>query len=203
MTVTNRGAFQRQRKEVESPFLRDDRYIVFPEVVKRKVTGFFVYDEKGAYYYDTAVLGVENKREIPIAQLKAKKIFQMTVQPAGLETLTIFYQPGFESGNATKDGPVMLGSSVLPVVGAIVSRPESYDYAYHAPEISGGRGPASAPVIPTEMVSLKTGSPKSAERLWQPLHEELRLRKSWIKSHNLDEATFKNLSRIMDSTCRE
>lgn len=203
MTVTDRGAFQRQRRDVEKPFVRDERYIVFPEVVKRNLTGFFVFDEKNAYYYDTAVTGIETKKEVPIAQLKAKKIFQMTVQPAGLETLTIFYQPGFESEVATKDGPVMLGSSVLPVIGAVVSRPESYDYVYRTPEVSSGRSPASASAIPTEMVSLKTKSPKSVERLWQPLHDELRLRKSWIKSHNLDEATFKNLSRIMDTTCRE
>lgn len=203
MTVTDRGSFQRQRKDVETPFIREDRYIIFPEVVKKNVTGFFVYDEKNAYYYDTAVMGVESKKETPIAQLKAKKIFQMTVQPSGLDTLTIFYQPGFESEVATKDGPVMLGSSVLPIIGAVVSRPESYDYSYRVPEVSGGRGPASASVVPTQMVSLKTKSPKSVERLWQPLNDELRLRKNWVKSNNLDEATFKNLSRIMDTTCRE
>jgi hypothetical protein len=97
----------------------------------------------------------------------------------------------------------MLGSSVLPVLGAIVSRPESYDFVYRNPEPMLGRSPANAPSLPVEMVALKTVSPKTQKRLWQPLYDELRLRKTWIKEHNLDEVTFKDLSRALDSSCRE
>jgi hypothetical protein len=207
LPLTDRGAYQSKRIDVETPFVRGNRFLVFPEVVKRKVTGFFVYDENSAWYYDTAVIGTAGKKiEVPIAGLderKPAKIFQMVAQPAGLETVTIFYQPGFERDDTNKEGPVMLGSSVLPVVGAIVSRPESYDFVYRNPEPSAGRSPAGVPALPVEMVTLKTASPKSEKRLWQPLHEELRLRKAWIKEHNLDEVTFKDLSRALDSSCRE
>jgi hypothetical protein len=207
LSLTDRGTYQSRRVDVETPFVRNNSFLVFPEVVKRKVTGFFVYDEKSAWYYDTVVIGTAGKQiEMPIANLgerKPTRIFQMVAQPAGLETVTIFYQPGFERDGANKEGPVMLGSSVLPVLGAIVSRPESYDFVYRNPEPAFGRSPAGASSLPTEMASLKTASPKSEKRLWEPLHNELSLRKTWIKEHNLDEVTFKDLSRALDSSCRE
>lgn len=207
LPLTDRGVYQRKRVDVETPFVRNNHFLVFPEVVKRKVTGFFVYDENSAWYYDTAVIGTPGKTvEVPIADLgerKPIKIFQMVTQPSGLETVTIFYQPGFERDGANEEGPVMLGSSVLPVLGAIVSRPESYDFVYRNPEPMLGRSPANAPSLPVEMVALKTVSPKTQKRLWQPLYDELRLRKTWIKEHNLDEVTFKDLSRALDSSCRE
>lgn len=207
LPLTDRGTYQKKRVEVETPFVRDNRFIVFPEVVQRKVTGFFVYDGKIARYYDTAVIGAAGKKvEVPIAELgdkKPVKIFQMVAQPAGLETVTIFYQPGLERDGTNKEGPVMLGSSVLPVVGAIVSRPESYDFVYRNPDPATGRSPASMSAPPVEIVTLKTVSPKGEKRLWQPLHDELSLRKTWIKEHNLDDATFKGLSRVLDSSCRE
>ncbi len=222
MPLTDRGAFQKQRDGVEKPFLRDDRYIIFPEVIKRKLSGFFVYDEKGAYYYDSAELGTgEAKKMIPLTHLadqKNRSVFQMVAQPTGLETLTIYYMPDFEISGSNTDGPVVLGSSVLPVVGAFVSRPEKYDYVYQNPNLSNdgelkdwifknssGRRPASAEAVQInrQMVRLKTSKPKSEKRLWEPLQAELAMRKNWVKTHNLDERTFKDLSRALDGSCRE
>lgn len=222
LPLTDRGTFQSQRTDVEKPFLRDDKYVIFPEVIKRKLSGFFVYDHAGAWYYDTVEVGLgTEKKTVPISELadrKKRSVFQMVAQPSGLETVTIYYMPDFDIAGSNSEGPVVLGSSVLPVIGAFVSRPEKYDYVYQNPNLSNddqlkdwifknssGRRPANAEAvqISRQIVKLKTASHKDEKRLWQPLQQELKLRKNWIKNHNLDEKTFRDLSRTMDGSCKE
>jgi hypothetical protein len=220
MPLTERGSFQRQRVNVERPFMAGEKYMVFPEVIARKVTGFYVYDGKAAYYYDTIEARTEHGLSAsPIAALAERKdrpLYQMTAQPAGLETVTIYYMPGFNAGETNKNGPVVLGTSVMPVIGAFVSRPEQYDYAYESPKDvpenrlqdwlakqKGGRAPASEQKVDRELVSLKSKHKKSEAELWAPLKAELSLRRKWVRDHNLDDRTFKELSRVMDGSCRE
>lgn len=221
MQVTDRGNYQKKRTDVERPFMVGDKHMVFPEVVKRKVTGFFVYDHKSAWYYDAVeIKEIKGKKTMPIADLsdvKERAVYQMVVQPAGLETITIYFLPGFDVTETNSEGPVMLGSTVLPIVGAIVSRPEKYDPVYTNPTSidedalkkwfytnSSGRRPASANEmqINRKIVSLITQSRKEDSRLWQPITNELKIRQDWIKAHNLDEASFKEISRAMDHSCR-
>jgi|GEM_PF-5236218 len=221
MPLTNHGVYQGKRIDVEKPFVIDGKYIVFPEVTARKLIGFFVYDARGAYYYDTIEIKKENgAQSLPIAGLelvKERPLYQMVAQPAGLETVTIYYMPGYDANETNTNGPVALGSSVLPVIGAFVSRPDQYDYVYQSPhdvpenrlqdwlaKNKGGRRPASTGDTKVErrIVSLLSKAKKDEKRLWQPLKEELRLRQSWIKDHNIDNQTFIQIRRLMDGPCK-
>ncbi len=220
LPLTDHGAYQRKRRDVERPFITGDKYIVFPEVRARKVTGFYVYDRGGAYFYDTIEIREEGGiRTLPISGLveaKERPLYQMVAQPGGLETMTIFYMPGFKVGETNSNGPVALGASVLPVVGAFISRPEKYDYVYQSPQdISdsrlqewlvkhkGGRAPASEQKIARQIVSLSLKVRKNENELWRPLKQELRLRRAWIGNHNIDNQTFKEIRRAMDGSCKE
>ncbi len=194
MPLTDRGSFQRTRVGVERPFVSGGKFIVFPEVVAKKVTGFYVYDAKGAYYFDSI-----SSRENGVLQIKAIgsltrsqqfPIYQMTAQPGGLETVTIFFTPGLNFGQTNSAGPVYIGASVMPVIGALISRPDQYNYVYEDPtEVpeerlaawiaheQRGRGPASAePRAPMarQIVSLSTKSPKQEAQLWPPLRPNSR-----------------------------
>jgi hypothetical protein len=216
LPVTAHGAFQSKRKGVEQPFMLDDRHMVFPEVRDRRVTGFFLYDSSGAWYFD-AVQATESGEE-PISALnqKGKVLYQMVAQPKGLETVTIFFMPGFDAKLTNQDGPVMLGASVLPVVGAFVSRPEKTDWVYQNPkQISedelknwvhrnmGGRKPASPEeiVLSKKIVKLRTKTEKAQDALYAPLKNELSLREKWVESRNLDDQTFRNFNRVLQTTC--
>lgn len=221
ITVTERGSFQYRRKNVEKPFLVNEKFMVFPEVIKGHVTGFFVYDRKGAWYFDTIEILQNGKlTATPIramGETKGKVLYQMVAQPGGLETVTIYYMPGLDPKEGNTNGPVVLGASVLPVVGAFVSRPEKYNYVYQNPatmaddevkawifENGGGRRPASADKVKInrQIATLKSVAVKSDAELWSPMKHELELRTRWTREHNLDEKTFKELSRTLDTTCR-
>ena len=220
LPLTDHGSYQRKRGDIEKPFVTGDKYIVFPEVRAHKVTGFYVYDRGGAYFYDTIEVRAEGKvRYLPIAGLaetKERPLYQMVAQPGGLETMTIYYMPGFKAGETNRNGPVALGASVLPVAGAFVSRPEKYDYVYQNPDDfsesrlhewlarnRGGRAPASEQKIVRQIVTLSVKTKKTQDELWRPLKEELRLRRDWIRDHNIDNQTFIEIRRAMDGSCKE
>jgi hypothetical protein len=51
MGVTEHANLQLGRRGVEKPFFEGD-YMVFPEVSKRKLAGFFIYRGDKAWHYD-------------------------------------------------------------------------------------------------------------------------------------------------------
>jgi hypothetical protein len=222
MPLTDRGGYQGRRVNVEGPFNVGEKYIAFPEVINKEVTGFYIYDRTGAWYYDMVEIDMGAVSQVrPIASLiefREKVYFEMVAQPRGLETVTIPYVPGFSPKVSHLKGAVMLGASVLPVIGAMVSRPERAQAVYQSPELAnedelkgwaykntGGRKPASEKDfnLNHRLVKLKNRAVKDADQLWQPLKNELFLRKNWIQTNNLDDVTFRALSRAMQTSCKE
>jgi hypothetical protein len=215
LPITDRGSFQIHRKGFEAPFPIGEKYIVFPEVKTAKVTGFFVYDSNHAWYYDT----IENAGvRQAIAELQPETstgILVLTAQPNGLETVSIPYLPSYNPRGTDKHGPVMLGSSVLPVVGAFVSRPQQRDISYFDPTVNtkaelkawlsahalSRRSPAGvseAGEVGRTIVKMLTAHPKSENHAWDPVDMELKIRRDWVQNHNIDEQTFKKISRVIE-----
>ncbi|MGE3681387.1 MAG: hypothetical protein AB7G93_06645 [Bdellovibrionales bacterium] len=225
MPITERGLFQSKRKGFEEPVVLSDEYIAFPEIApdvnKERVTGFFVYSRDGAWYYDAAELNTRRQPvKIPIADLgfvPSRGYYEMVAQPRGLETITIRYLPGFAPENTDSSGSTFLGTSMFPVIGALISRPEQRKTIYHNPGLASdsslkkwifdqlrGRRPASASqvVVNRTIVHLRTQNAKPRERLLEPLQVEHQLRRGWVQNNNLDEAAFRQLSAAMETHCR-
>lgn len=217
LPITDRATVQGKRDGVEEPFLVDGKYLVFPEISNATVTGFYFYGPKDAAYYDA---GEYKKRTVSLGDLGFKVsegIYDLVAQPGGLETVTVSLLPGFRVAPTGKEGPVVLGSSVLPVIGAFVSRPEVAKSAYVNPrEVNDiviqkwmsermERKPASVEdiTINKTIIKLKTLQAKAGAELMRPLKQELKLRKNWIQTHNLDEKTFKQLSLVMEGSCKD
>lgn len=223
LTVTDRASFSSKRQGVEEPFLVNDKYLVFPEVTNGTVNGFYFYGPKVAVFYDA--IEIKGTRSVTrhIGDLVFRPqegIYEMVAQPMGLETVTVPYLPGYQSESTGRSGPVMLGSSVLPVIGAFVSRPAAVKMAYSNPTGANesdikkwmaarmpheGRKPAVADSVEIQktIVRLKTLHEKPNEELWRPLKHELKLRRDWIKTRNLDEKSFKQLTLVMEGSCKE
>ena len=227
LPLTSHALLQGYRKGFEEPFLVNAQYLVFPEVANGKLSGLFIFDSKHAWHYDSVAAAAESENEpgampvtasIPISALvfdSSQGIFDLVAQPNGLETVTVSYLPGFNPLATDKDGPVILGASVLPVVGAFVSRPEQRRIAYFNPARAtdgelkkwflshgSGRRPAENPTAEVKRTIRRLHLTKAAPNDWHPLQTELDLRRQWIQDHNLDEATFRQLSRVMESTCK-
>ena len=220
MPITEQATFQGARSSVESPFVQSGKFIVFPEVSKDHLTGFFVYSKTSAKYFDAVETKDAPAHQTAIADLHASSdhpVYSMVAQPDGLETVTLEYLPGFGAEETTGDGAVVLGSSVLPVVGALVSRAnEQLHVAYRNPSEANeadiknwifthsSRHPATANAVEInhQLMQLVTKRAKSQEDLWQPLKSELRLRKKWVQEHNLDESSFQSLSKVMETSCK-
>lgn len=214
MPITELAAHQVHRSGVEKPFTLLQKYIVFPEVTRGRLSGFFVYSDDKAWYYDS----VEGGQRLSDLKESDLKMYDLVAQPNGLETLTISYLPGYRMGKSIRGGPVVLGASVLPVFGAVIS-PSNRDLrmVYHNPSDSSedelkewfyshaSRKPASVKDVQVrrQLLHLATLAPKRGEKLWEPLRAELKVRKAWVKTHNVDEASFRKLARLMDTTCRE
>lgn len=218
MPITDRATVQTKRGDVEEPFIVDGKYVVFPEISNGTVTGFFFYGAKSAAYYDAAEVKGKIKSIGDMSFRRDEGIYDLVAQPAGLETVTVHYLPGFRLAPTGGDGPVVLGASVLPVVGAFVSRPDIEKLAYNNPksftdsavkkwmsEHMTERRPASVDdiVINSTILKLKTLQVKSGDALMKPLRQELKLRKAWVQSHNLDEKAFKQLTLTMEGSCKE
>ena len=222
MPITEQAEFQSHRPGLERPFLPSPMYMVFPEVANATVTGFYIYAPAGkAWYYDAVEAEESRSKRQLIADLKPEAphfLLNLVAQPNGLETVSLLYLPGFGEMETTGEGPVMLGSSVLPVIGAFVSRPNSQlRLVYHNPADVGendlkkwiyarsSRKPAAVSEIEItrKMMHLTTQKAKSHDQLWLPIQNELKLRKLWVQGHNLDEEAFHRLSEIMQTTCRE
>lgn len=219
MPLTERGNFQPKRSNVEPPFFVDGGFLVFPEVVNKKLVGFFFYKGSKAWHFD-AVKSAKGKT-VAISNLKfspATGMLQLVAQPEGLETVSLPYLPGYNPTEDNRDGAVVLGTSVLPVVGALVSRPDRAQLVYQDPRAdadsrlkawihanSTGRRPAAVEDVKINKTIFHMLSLQSVndERLWQPLKEELRLRQSWIKTSNLDEATFRKFNGVLQTSCKE
>lgn len=201
LSVTERANLQAGRKGVEKPFFEGD-YLVFPEVSRRRLAGFYVYKDKKAWHYDAIerLKQVNGSSLFPLvsAPFTQNHLYQMVSQPDGLRTLTLFYKPGPLSDSSTAEAPVALGSTVLPVVGAWIGRARPATQEVY-------RKPASTPNLPkpASMVRLTSKNTKDNDALWYPLLTELRLRKHWIQSHNLDLRSFKDLSRLLEGVCKE
>ncbi len=220
LPITEPAAFQSKRDHVERPFLLNEKYLVFPEVADKVVTGFYIYTADNAWYFD----GLEGKAQPSIRQaLRLFKpgdhtLYEMIAQPTGLETITLLYMPGYGIEDTTKRGPVALGASFLPVIGGMMSRTnQNLISVYHNPADAheselqqwvyehSSRKPASVKEIevPRKMMQLITLQPKKSELLLSPLKNEYKLRKRWVQTHNLDEGSFRTLSRLMQTTCQE
>ena len=220
--ITEQAAFQSKRKQVEKPFMASEKYMAFPQVIKDAVTGFFLYSSGHAWYYDSVESADPSVIETPrsIADLKRTNqftLFNLVVQPTGLETVTLQYMPGFGNNETTQGGPVILGSSLMPVVGAFMSRTnEQLAVVFRNPrEVDNddlkrwvyehlSRKPAAEGDITIEhqLLHLATRKELTKAELWRPMMDELKLRKVWVQNHNLDEDTFKKFSRIMETTCK-
>ncbi len=221
LPISTAASFQIKREAVESPFMAAADFIVFPEIEQNTLSGFFVYSATKASYFDTVQSKQNNATPRPLSELlptAMHTLYEMVAQPDGLETLTLQYLPGFETLESTHSGPVFLGSSLLPVIGAFVSRSgDSLRQVYNNPVEAGEgslkkwiyghttRKPATAEEIQIrlQLMTLSTLHPKSPEQIREPLQNELKLRKRWLQSHNLDEAAFKKLTHAMETTCRE
>lgn len=220
MPITEQAAFQVRRVDVEKPFMSSEKFMIFPEVKKGVVSGFFIYTPGKAWYYDRAQAKPTKSEGGPIVELvhtNESPVFTFIVQPSGLETVSIQYLPGYGSDGSTREGPVMLGSSMFPVIGALVSRTnEQLHRVYRNPEEveesdlkqwiydhqSRKLATVSAVEIKRKMLYLATEQSKAKVDLWEPLNNELKVRKLWVQSHNLDEVAFRKLSYILESSCR-
>jgi hypothetical protein len=217
MPITDRASLQNKRQGVEEPFVVSDKFVVFPEISNGIVSGFYFYGPKGGAYYDAVD---RSGKIVSLGDLTFNSkdgTYELVAQPGGLETVAVHYLPGFKTAATGKDGPALLGASVLPVIGAFVSRPDLDKVAYQNPknvndvvvrkwmeENWTGRKPASQELaVNTTILKLKTIQEKSADELWKPLKSELKLRKAWIQTHNLDEQAFKQLSLTMEGSCKE
>lgn len=216
--VTDRAVLQSKRVGVEEPFLVNDKYIVFPAIDGKAVVGFYFYSAAGAKFYDAVDINGQTKTLVDLEFKRDHGVYDLIAQPAGLETVTVPYLPGFRYTIRKGGGPVVLGTSVLPVLGALVSRPNLESTSYHNPDDvnsndlkrwvvdrQGDRAPASLDNVEIKrtILKLKTVAEKSREDLWSPIRTELHLRKTWIKTHNLDEKAFKQLSLAMDGSCKD
>lgn len=212
MPFTTYGTLNVHRRGVEEPFLASD-YIVFPETERGRVTGFYVYSKTHAWHYDAVA---ENSGSRPIRALTVTdRVLDLVAQPDGLRTVSIPYLPGFNPRESDKAGPAVLGASVLPVVGAVLSRPDRARAAYHSPASAreselrawlgrhAGRAPASEVSLERAIVKMIASAKRTDEELWRPLKAELQLRRDWIQNHNLDESTFKELTRAMRGSCAD
>lgn len=221
MPITEAAAFQSKRQSVERPFMASPQFMVFPEVGSVGLTGFYIYSQGKAWYYDSTRARRSRVPAQPITDIKVDAehtLLELVAQPLGLESVILRYLPGFGVKETTRSGPVMLGSSVLPVIGALVSRSdEQLRLIYNNPDefsetelkqwihSRSARRPANAKDIQIhrKMLQLSTLNSKTGEALWKPLKDELRLRKLWVQEHNLDEDSFKKLSLVLQSSCKE
>jgi hypothetical protein len=219
MPITSQAAFQGHRKDVEKPFMLTDKFMVFPEVKKSAVTGFYIYSASNAWYYDSVTIK-EGEKKRPLADLKRTgefSLYSLVAQPEGLETIVLQFMPAFITHETNGGGPVMIGSTVMPVIGAFISRPnEQLTATYRNPgEVDDAtlkkwvnehstRRPALAGTmeIDRQLLHLATGHAKSKSELWAPIFSEIKVRRQWVQSHNLDEKSFKQLSLLMESSCK-
>jgi hypothetical protein len=220
MPITEQSAFQSKRQGVEKPFMLTDKFMAFPEIKKSAVTGFYIYSRGHAWYYDSFEPKENPERKKPLADLNRVghfSLYNLVAQPLGLETVMLQFMPGFGIDETTHGGPVMLGSSVMPVIGALMSRTnEQLISIYNNPADSdeqdikrwiadhSSRRPAdvNSIEIDKQMVRLTTSQVKSKTELWAPLKNELVVRKKWVQDHNLAEEAFRRLARVMDTTCK-
>ncbi len=222
LPISEHASLIRKRKGFEAPFIiNGGSYVAFPEVIKGRVSGFFFYDATGAWYYDAVEKG---SSKIAISDLQGLEsgILVLVAQPKGLETVAVRFLPGFSDKTSPRGGPVVLGASILPVVGAFVSRPDLKATAYYDPEKAseeglktwisdrrGVRAPAGSRVageslkIERTILPLAVHRAKKEDELWRPLDEELRLRLEWLRSRNLDQRSFKEFVRLMEKSCRQ
>jgi hypothetical protein len=220
ISVTEQASLQDKRKGVDKPFFEGD-YLVFPEVTRKRLAGFFVYKGTKAWHYN-AVERLKNNNakhqfSINSAPFKDTSLYQMVTQPDGFRTLTLLYLPGLLGEDSLVSAPVALGSTVLPVIGAIGAKnrlpkavynnlansSEDEIKAWIYPKLR--RKPANFRDVTVRrtMIRLASKGDTKGERLWEPLNAELGLRREWIQTHNLDTASFQKFSQLLEGPCRE
>jgi len=214
MDVTSRSSLQMKRKQVEEPFVSNGKFLVFPFIEKGRVSGFYVYDSTSAYYYDL----VDGALLRDLKPSRQDGILEMVAQPNGIDTVTIWYLPEFDPRETNRSGPVALGSSVLPVVGAFVSRPSPIRISYfnpltaekkelrqwlnHRTQARDIAKANDAEELSRTIRKLGTSRKMDEKELWRPLLDEVRIRKEWIQSHNLDSESFRPVARAIAGPCR-
>jgi hypothetical protein len=216
--ITERGAFQRSRKSVERPFYVNDKYLVFPEVESGRLQGFFVYANDRAWYFDAIKIGSKTTKISDLTFKSEYGILELVAQPEGLETISIFYMPGYDPYESNSKNSVVIGSAVLPVVGSLVMPKPKVQTVYYNPKQaaksdlqawvakhSGGRRPADVHSISVnqKLVKLVSTEKLGDHQLWAPLKQEFQLRKAWVKNNNLDEETFRRFGHVMETTCKQ
>jgi hypothetical protein len=198
LPITDKVSTHGDRKDWEKPFLVNDNFIVFPEVKDGKVSGFYVYGKKRGQYYDVAQSPSKKiLKRTTLAELTQGAIYDMVAQPEGLETVTIAFAPQLKNIPSRTPSSAALGASMLPVVGALMAlqeKPESRT-VYTPPDPHQTEGKTR------KLMQLGTATIKSQEEIFEPVKQELELRKKWLQKANLDDATFKDLNRILQHSC--
>lgn len=227
--LTRAGARESVRGGIEPPFMINDNYLAFAETKGGHVTGFYVYDREHAWYYDTVELPgrtappgtvARTVARTPLNELKPNRnlgIIELTAQPNGLETIAIAHVPGFDPlmamAKAAYHSTAILGASVLPVVGAFIPHPKTHTLSYYDPtkvkerELvawfdAQERGAAAPSAIGRTIVHLATDKHKEERDLWGPMDQELERRREWIQKNNIDLHTFRQINKVMQTTCR-
>lgn len=198
LPVTDKVSFQRDRRGLEKPFVLADKFIVFPEIKEGKVSGFYVYGKKRGQYYDVVQApGKKLPARTALSDLAQGIVYDMVAQPDGLETVTIAFAPQLRERPARTPSSAALGASMLPVVGAFVALQDKKESTpvYIRPELSPNNK------NPRKLMQLATSNKKSQDEIARPLKDELEIRRKWIQEANLDDATFKDLSRILQHSC--
>lgn len=216
--LTERGAFQRSRKSVERPFFVNDKFLIFPEIDNTRLQGFFVYANDRAWYFDAVKIGSRTTKISDLTFSRENGILELVAQPEGLETISIFYMPGYDPNESRSKNSVVLGSAVLPVVGSLVmTKPQAQPIYYNPKQAtkeelqawvakhSGGRHPADirSVVINQKLAKLVSTEKISGDQLWAPLKQEFNLRRAWVKNNNLDEETFRRFGHVMETSCKQ
>lgn len=199
--VTDKVSFHQGRVGFERPFVVSGKFVVFPEVKGSKLTGFFVYSQKSRKYYDAVRANLKSSlaKAKSVSELASGIVYDLVAQPDGLETITVSYTPQLAVESSRTPSGAAFGSSMLPVVGALVELQEKKKTVtvYNDPNKS-----SQASMFDRKLLQLTTKKMKSAEELLSPLRSELKMRKAWIQQANLDNDSFRELNRILQTSCR-
>ena len=191
--ITDNVSYRMRRAGVERPFVVSGKFVVFPEVQGAQLTGFYIYTDKSKKYYD-AVMGKKS-----VADLAAGFVYDLVAQPDGLETVTVSYTPQMSQQSSRTPSSAAVGSSMLPVVGVLVEFQENRKAKaiYNDPSKL-----SQTAAFDRKLMQLSTKKSKSSADLLSPLRAELKIRKDWIQRANLDNESFKQLNKVLQTTCK-
>lgn len=194
LPITALSRLQSKRAGIDPPLALGSGHVAFPQTSGRHVTGFFIYGPGAARHYDkVAWSDSELERVADLLPTPDRGVLDLVAQPDGMETVVIPFLPGLSFSDGRS-------------FGAVYRSPQDAKDSEIARVISGtGRGersPASGGgnAVRRTVVRLVESDLKG-EQVWAPIERELKLRYDWIRNHNIDESTFKDLASVM-TKCR-